>query len=255
MRHLEAHRIAEVTGVEVTRVEATDRGFRVTTLEGRVYEGQALIYCAGKEYKRLKVPGEAQFIGRGIGFCATCDAPLLTGKRVAVVGGGNSAFTAARDLLRFASEVHLIHRGDEFKADEQLVQEVTSAKNLIIHRSANVKAFLGKEKLTGVRISASGGESGEDLLVDGIFLEIGMIPNSDPLKGLVELNERGEIPVKPDMSTTFPGLFAAGDVTESKDKQIAIAVGQGAQAALSAYEYLYSKGLTKNKEEFKELWQ
>ncbi len=255
MRHLEAHRIAEVTGVEVTRVEATDRGFRVTTLEGRVYEGQALIYCAGKEYKRLKVPGEAQFIGRGIGFCATCDAPLLTGKRVAVVGGGNSAFTAARDLLRFASEVHLIHRGDEFKADEQLVQEVTSAKNLIIHRSANVKAFLGKEKLTGVRISASGGESGEDLLVDGIFLEIGMIPNSDPLKGLVELNERGEIPVKLDMSTTFPGLFAAGDVTESKDKQIAIAVGQGAQAALSAYKYLYSKGLTKNKEEFKELWQ
>ena len=255
MRHLEAHRIAEVTGVEVIRVEATDRGFSVTTLEGRRYEGRVLIYCAGKEYKRLEVPGEAQFLGRGIGFCATCDAPLFTGRRVAVVGGGNSAFTAARDLLRFASEVHLIHRGGEFRADEQLVLEVTSKKNLTLHRNANVRAFLGNEKLTGVRVGTLNGESLEDLLVDGVFLEIGMTPNSDPLKSLVELNERGEIPVKPDMSTAFPGLFAAGDVTDSKDKQIAIAVGQGAQAALSAYEYLYSKGLTKNKSEIKELWQ
>ncbi len=255
MRHLEAHRIAEVTGVEVIRVEAMDRGFRVITLEGRRYEGRALIYCAGKEYKRLEVPGEAQFLGRGIGFCATCDAPLFTGRRVAVVGGGNSAFTAVRDLLRFASEVHLIHRGGEFRADEQLVREVTSAKNLTLHRNANVRAFLGNEKLTGVRVGTLNGESLEDLLVDGVFLEIGMTPNSDPLRGLVELNERGEIQVKPNMSTAFPGLFAAGDVTDYKDKQIAIAVGQGAQAALSAYEYLYSKGLTKNKNEIRELWQ
>ncbi len=255
LRHLEAHKIAEAIGHDVIRVETMERGFRATTSEGRRYEGRALIYCAGKEYKRLEVPGEAQFLGRGIGFCATCDAPLFTGRRVAVVGGGNSAFTAARDLLRFASEVHLIHRGGEFRADEELVREVTAAKNLTLHRNANVRAFLGKEKLTGVRISASTGELGEDLLVEGVFLEIGMTPNSDPLRGLVELNEFGEIPVKPDMSTMFPGLFAAGDVTDSKDKQIAIAVGQGAQAALSAYEYLYSKGLTKNKSEIRELWQ
>jgi alkyl hydroperoxide reductase subunit F len=255
MRHLEAHRIAEALGREVIRVEATGRGFRATTGDGRRYEGRALIYCAGKEYKRLEVPGEEKFIGRGIAFCATCDAPLYTGRRVAVVGGGNSAFTAARDLIRFASEVHLIHRGGEFKADEGLVREVTAAKNVKLHRNAQVRAFLGGEKLTGVRIGGSTDEAGVDLLVDGVFLEVGMIPNSDPLRGLVEVNERGEVPVGRDMSTAFPGLFAAGDVTDVKEKQIAIAVGQGAQAALSAYEYLYTKGLTKNKAEKREAWQ
>lgn len=255
MRHLEAHRIAEALGREVVRVEATGRGFRATTGDGRRYEGKALIYCAGKEYKRLEVPGEEKFIGRGIAFCATCDAPLYTGRRVAVVGGGNSAFTAARDLIRFASEVHLIHRGGEFKADEGLVREVTAAKNVKLHRNTQVRAFLGGEKLTGVRIGGSTDEAGVDLLVDGVFLEVGMTPNSDPLRGLVEVNERGEVPVGRDMSTAFPGLFAAGDVTDVKEKQIAIAVGQGAQAALSAYEYLYSKGLTKNKTEKREAWQ
>lgn len=160
-----------------------------------------------------------------------------------------------RDLLRFASEVHLIHRGDEFKADEELVREVTAAKNLKLHRNAQVRAFLGGEKLTGVRIGGPADETGVDLLVDGVFLEVGMIPNSDPLRGLVELNEWGEAPVGRDMSTSFPGLFAAGDVTDVKEKQIAIAVGQGAQAALSAYEYLYEKGLTKNKAAKREAWQ
>lgn len=251
-RHLEAHRIAEGTGIEVARVEATKQGFKATTSSGKKYEGKTLIYCAGKEYKRLEVPGETKFIGKGIGFCATCDAPLYTGRRVAVVGGGNSALTATRDLIRFASEVHLIHRGDALKADGELADDVAKAKNVKLHLNTVVYAFLGDAKLTGVRISTKG-EEAQDLLVEGVFLEVGLIPNTAPLIGLVELNQRGEVPVTHEMSTSFPGLFAAGDVTDGKEKQIAIAVGQGAQAALTAYEYLYAKGLTKKLT--RETWQ
>ena len=173
--------------------------------------------------------------------------------KVAVVGGGNSALTAARDLLRFASELHLIHRGEKLSADEDLVKEASTDKKLKLHLKTNVLAFLGEDKLTGVRINSDG--KPEDLLVDGVFLEVGLIPNSAPLIGLVQLNERGEVPVAMDMSTSFPGFFAAGDVTDVKDKQISIAIGQGAQAALSAYEYLHSNGLTKEKRESREDWQ
>jgi alkyl hydroperoxide reductase subunit F len=255
MRHLEAHRIAELTGIEVIRIEAKPHSFRAIASDGRHFEGRVLIYCAGKEYKRLEVPGEAKYIGKGIAFCATCDAPLYMGRSVAVVGGGNSAFTAARDLLRFASDIHIIHRGETFKADEALIREVTAAKNVKIHLASVVQAFLGDERLTGIRISTSPSELGQDLLIDGVFLEVGMTPNSEPLKGFVELNDLGEVPIERDMSTVIPGLYAAGDVTDVKEKQIAIAIGQGAQAALSAYEYLYEKGLTKNKGEVREAWQ
>ncbi len=222
---------------------------------GVPYEGHVLIYCAGMEYKRLEVPGEEKFIGKGIGFCATCDAPLFTERSVAVIGGRNSALTAARDLIRFASEIHLIHRGDDLKADQELVKGVLSAKNVKVHLKTTVQAFLGDQKLSGVRVFDSTQNSTNDITVDGAFIEIGMTTNSDPLRGLAELNDRGEVKIDNDQATSFPGLYAAGDVTEVKDKQIAIAVGQGAQAALAAYEYLHVKGLTQNKAKIKEIWQ
>ena len=150
--HLENYPVAEALGANVVQVKKEDDRFVVVTDDNRQFRALSIIYCAGKEYRRLGVPGEELFIGKGIGFCATCDAPLYQGKRVAVVGGGNSAFTAVRDLLNFASEVHLIHRQNEFKADEALVQEVARAKNVIFHTPMIVNSFLGKEKLTGVRL-------------------------------------------------------------------------------------------------------
>ncbi|MGA2309960.1 MAG: FAD-dependent oxidoreductase [Candidatus Bathyarchaeia archaeon] len=253
--HLEGYPIAEALGSDVVMIRKTDDSFVVLTDDDRQFRARSVIYCAGKEYNRLGVPGEEQFIGKGIGFCATCDAPLYRDKRVAVVGGGNSAFTSARDLLSFASEVHLIHRRKEFKADAALVQEVLKVKNLTVHTDTVVRSFLGKDKLTGVRLESVDGKDRFDLNVDGVFLEIGLNPNTSPLKALVELNKRGEVPVSKDQSTTIKGLFAAGDVTDVEEKQISIAVGQGALAALAAHKYLVQNHLTNSKIGPKEQWE
>jgi alkyl hydroperoxide reductase subunit F len=174
---------------------------------------------------------------------------------VAVVGGGNSAFTAARDLLSFASEVHLIHRRKDFRADAALVQEVLKAKSITVHTPMIVRSFLGENKLTGVRLESVDGKERYDLNVDGVFLEVGLTPNTSPLNGLVELNERGEVPVNRDQSTSVKGLFAAGDCTDVEEKQISIAVGQGALAALTAHKYLVQTGFTRSKIGLKESWQ
>jgi alkyl hydroperoxide reductase subunit F len=254
-KHMEKYPVAEDLGASVVKVIKKDERFLVTTEDGRRFIGRSLIYCAGKEFSRLGVPGEEQFIGRGIGFCATCDAPLYRGKRVAVVGGGNSAFTAVRDLENYASEIHLIHRRDEFSADEALIQEAEASRKVTFHKLTIVKSFLGKEKLTGVRLESVGDGNRFDLLVDGVFLEVGLTPNSAPLRGFIELNEFGEIPIKPDNSTKVKGFFAAGDVTDVGEKQISIAVGHGALAALSAYKYLFENKLITNKKRLTDVWQ
>lgn len=253
--HLEKYPIAEALGSDAAQVKKIDNGFVVVTEDNRQFRVRSVIYCAGKEYNRLGVPGEESLVGKGVGFCATCDAPLYRDKRVAVVGGGNSAFTSARDLLNFASEVHLIHRRKEFTADAALVQEVLNSKNVTVHVGMVVRSFLGKDKLTGVQLESADGKDTYDLSIDGVFLEIGLKPNTNPLKDLVELNDRGEVPVNRDQSTTVKGLFAAGDVTDVEEKQISIAVGQGALAALSAHRYLIENGLTSSRIGLKEPWE
>jgi len=252
--HAESYPLAELLGVTVTRVEQANRGFLVHTDDGREIAAHAVIYCAGKEYKRLGVPNEERFIGRGIAFCATCDAPLYRGRRVAVVGGGNSAFTAVRDLLGFASKIHLIHRREGFSADAALVDEVQAHPKVTFHTPYEVRAFVGQDALEGVEIIASGDEEAHVLDVDGVFLEIGLSPNSDAVSGLLALNEKGEILVEADRSTALPGFFAAGDVTTVPEKQIAVAVGHGALAALSAYEYLAERGVVTRKPELASEW-
>jgi alkyl hydroperoxide reductase subunit F len=140
--------------------------------------------------------------------------------------------------MNFASEIHLIHRSDEFRADETLVDAVKLSNKVLFHTSVVVNSFLGWDKLSGVRLESASGTDRYDVAVDGVFLEIGLIPNSSPVLGLVELNEVGEILVNRDQSTSVEGLYAAGDVTEVEEKQISIAVGQGAMAALSAHKYM-----------------
>mgnify|MGYP006289824875 CR=1 FL=1 len=252
--HVESYPIAELLGVTVTDVERAHDGFLVHLDDGREIGAHAVIYCAGKEYTRLGVPNEERFIGRGIAFCATCDAPLYRGRRVAVVGGGNSAFTAVRDLLGFASEIHLIHRRKRFRADAALVAEVQDHPKVSFHTPYEVRAFVGENALKGVEIVASGDGQTYVLDVDGVFLEIGLTPNSDAVSRLLALNDKGEIPVEADRSTALPGFFAAGDVTTVPEKQIAVAVGQGAVAALSAYEYLAYKGVVTRKPELEADW-
>jgi NADH-dependent peroxiredoxin subunit F len=236
--HAEAYPVAERCHTSAREVRRTATGFAVETEDGDRYRGKTVIYAAGKQYCRLGVAGEDRFIGHGIAFCATCDAPLYRDKRVAIIGGGNSAFTAARDLLAFAREVHLIHMLGDFQADPVLVAEVRKSPRVTIHLKTEVREFTGDAELSGVRVSAVDGSDRHDLSVDGVFLEIGLTPNSEPVARLVELNTNGEVPVGRDQSTEVAGLFAAGDVADEPDKQIVIAAGAGARAALAADRYL-----------------
>jgi alkyl hydroperoxide reductase subunit F len=253
--HMENYQVAEVLGLNVISVIKEGKSFIAKIEDDKSYKAKSIIYCAGKEYRKLGVPGEERFIGKSIGFCATCDAPLYSGKRVAIVGGGNSAFTAARDLLNFASEVHLIHRRKEFKADKALVEEVINSENVKVHTPWAVESFLGEEKLKGVSLKSPDKKKKMKIDVDGVFLEIGLTPNTRPIKDLVPLNSWSEITIEKDQSTKVSGFFAAGDVTDVSEKQISVAVGDGAKAALAAHRYLVENKLTKSKVGVKETWQ
>jgi alkyl hydroperoxide reductase subunit F len=241
--HAERYPIAEQLGVKVGSIRKHGDLFVVDTAQGVSFSAKAVIYCTGKEYRTLGVPGENLFLGRGIAFCATCDAPLFKDRNVAVVGGGNSAFTAARDLLGHAREIHIINILKDFQADPVLMDEVAKARHVSLHGGMQVVEFLGKDRLNGVRLVSTDNTRRMDLSVDGVFLEIGLSPNSLPVKELVSLNKEGEIVVGRDQSTSVPGFFAAGDVTDETEKQIVVAAGAGAKAALAAYRYLLDKKL------------
>lgn len=245
--HAEQYPIAEHLGEKVTGVEFDNAVFQVLTDGDHRFKSRSIIYGAGKDYQRLGVPGEDKFIGHGIAFCATCDAPLYRGKRVAVVGGGNSAFTAVRDLAGFAKELFLIHRRKDYRADESLVRAIKELPRVRLYTDTTVLEYLGGETLRAVRLRSSGEKKEFELEVDAVFLEIGLTPNTDPVKGLMELNLRGEITVKKDNATSVPGFFAAGDATDVADKQIIIAAGEGAKAAIGAYNYLIANKLFEKK--------
>jgi NADH-dependent peroxiredoxin subunit F len=254
-QHMESFPLSEISGFNVSAIDKTNDHFTVTLDDGRQFSSNSVIYCAGKEYKKLGIPGEERYIGKGIGFCATCDAPFYRGRKVAVIGGGNSAFTAARDLLNYASEIHLIHRRNVFSADESLVSSVADSRKIHIHKNMVVREVLGNTRLMGVRLMSADGEEWKDIPVDGVFLEIGLSPNTGPIKNLLKLNEKHEIPVDCRAATEIPGFFAAGDVTDVPEKQIAIAVGEGAKAALTAHKYLLSKDLTGSRVRIGESWE
>jgi alkyl hydroperoxide reductase subunit F len=236
--HVERHQVAERLHTTVSRIARLDHGFGIETSDGVEYEATTVIYCTGKRYRRLGVPGESRFLGRGIAFCATCDAPLYRDKAVAIIGGGNSAFSAARDLLPFAAAIHLVNILFDWQADPVLFDEVRSDKRTVLHPATEVTEYLGRDHLEGVRLKSRDGHERVDLGVQGVFLEIGLVPNSGLVVGLVDLNVDGEVVVGRDQSTSLAGLFAAGDVTDESEKQIVVAAGAGAKAALAAHRYL-----------------
>jgi len=223
---------AEVTGVAIHK----DGSFSVKTEEGE-YQSRAVILATGKRSRLLGVPGEREFAGRGVSYCATCDGPLFSKKIVAVVGGGNSAVQAAIELSGVSPTVYLVARGD-YVADPVLLDKMQAAENIIELKGYVVEDIYGKdvvEKLT-IREIASG--KVQDLAVKGVFVEVGLEPNSEFMTEVVEVNEQREIIIDCRTRTNIPGLFAAGDVTNGPDKQIVIAAGDGSKAALMAYDYL-----------------
>jgi alkyl hydroperoxide reductase subunit F len=239
VHHAGHHKAAWALNAEVTRVEKKGPVFLAHIKDRKKpLSAKSVIYCAGKHYRRLGVPNEERFIGKGIAFCATCDAPLYRNRPVAVIGGGNSAFTAARDLLGFADSISIVDIAPEFSADPMLAESVLKSPKVKTWQAHRVLEFVGKDSLHGVRITPVSEERPLEIAAEGVFLEIGLLPNSGPVEKLLELNPDGEIPAGPDGSTAVPGFFAAGDVTDGPVKQIITAAASGAQAALAAYEYL-----------------
>lgn len=221
-----------------TKVSKSNGGFRIDTENGDVYYAQAAIIATGKSPKLLEAPGEKEFTGRGVTYCATCDAPLYAGMPVAVIGGGNSGLDAVMQLMKICPKVYLIEKEGKLCGDEILVRKISDAPNVeLIHRSA-VREIRGEQFVTSIVLEDMDTGNMREIPVQGVFVEIGLNPNSGLVKDLLKLNEYGEIPVDCAARTELEGLYAAGDVTAIPEKQIIVAAGDGAKAALGAYSYI-----------------
>lgn len=229
--------IDQKIGYKVSRLEKTKGGFEATSETADRYQSKAVIFATGKRPRKLNVPGEAEFTGKGVTYCAICDGPVFSGQRVAVVGGGNSALEAALDMVKIAEHVDLVSL-TPLTGDAVLIDKLSDAKNLSIFTEHQTEKIEGEDLVQGMLIKDLKSGDSKRLEVTGVFIEIGLEPNSDPVSGLVKLNKWGEVPVSCSCETTMPGLYAAGDVTDVPEKQIVVATGEGAKAALQAHRYL-----------------
>ena len=226
--------------LEIDKVLILDRSgneFIVNTATGAAYRARAVILAQGKQPRKLGVEGEERYLGRGLSVCATCDGPLFRDKVVAIVGGGNSALQTAIEMSGIAREVHLVVRST-IKADEAYVKAYEKKANIITHKNSIVSKLQGNSMLNGITLKDRTSGKETDLSVDGVFAETGWIPNTAFLEGFVDMNQEKEVIIDIDCHTSVPGIFAAGDITNVRTKQIITAAGEGAKAALSAYDYL-----------------
>jgi len=227
----------------VVKISKKRTGFSVETEKNR-YESKAVLLATGADPRFLGVPGEKEFIGRGVGYCATCDGPLFASRTVAVVGGGNSAFESALFLSRFAAKIYILEASDRVRASAEIQDQAKATKKIVVIANAKVLRILGNKFVTGIQYldQKSGTESTID--AEGVFVKIGYKPASLIAGMLAELNEAGEIKYDANtFQTKTPGLFAAGDVSSIKYKQIVIACGEGAKAVLSISEHFRDGGL------------
>jgi thioredoxin reductase (NADPH) len=227
------HEFERVVGLDLkgeAKIVKTDRG---------VYEAKAVVIASGSSYSELGIPGEKEFKGRGVSYCGICDGPLFKGKRVLVVGGGNSAVVTALYLAELSSEVKVAHRRDAFRAEEARVNALLGKGNVEVFWNTEVKEIKGGKIVEkAVLFNNKTGET-KELPVDGVFIQVGETPNSKIAKEAgVEVDEHGYIIVDSRQRTNVPGVYAAGDVTNHPVKQVGTAVGQGITAALEAYGYI-----------------
>jgi alkyl hydroperoxide reductase subunit F len=197
-----------------------------------------VILSTGARWRNMNVPGEAEFRTKGVAYCPHCDGPLFKGKRVAVIGGGNSGVEAAIDLAGIVAHVTLLEFDSVLRADAVLQNKLRSLPNVTIITSAQTTEVTGTDKVNGLNYKDRVSGEAHHVELEGIFVQIGLVPNTDWLKGVVELSPRGEIVVDAKGQTSVPGVFAAGDCTTVPYKQIIIAMGEGAKASLSAFDHL-----------------
>jgi len=232
--HMEQFNVEVKEGESVTSISKEGNIVKVKTDKGE-YTTKTAIIASGRVPRKLGVEGEEEFKNRGVTYCATCDAPLFADKEVAVIGGGNSALDAALQLIKIAKKIYLINIAPTLRADPIMVEKAKNSEKVVIYNSTKVEKINGDTFAKGIKISREGKE--ENLAVEGIFIEIGSIPASDSIKN-IEKNEIGEIVVNCSCETSIPGIFAAGDVTNVYAKQIIVACGEGAKAALASFEYI-----------------
>jgi len=232
--------LERMLGERVQNIRVDGRAKVLELVSGKEVKARAVIVASGAEKRRLEIPGESEFAGRGVVYCSTCDGPFYRDKTIAIVGGGNSALEAAVEMSGIVKKVYVVSRR-EWSADEVLKDKAGSAKQ--------VKALVGYEPLEIVgsemveQLTLRNLKTGKTrkLKVDGVFIEVGLSPNSDLVLDLVSTNQRGEVVVDEMGDTGVRGVFAAGDVTATKDKQIVIAAGEGAKAELAAFDYLITQ--------------
>lgn len=227
---------------EVKKVKKINEKFIVTTKTKHNFESKAVIVASGADPRPLEVKGEKEFLGKGVSYCATCDAPLFSGKRVAVIGGGNAGFETAIALSKWAKKIYILEYGPEVKADKENQEKLAKTKKAEIITNVALKEICGRKFVDSIIYQNLQTKKNFALAVEGVFVEIGYQPATAFVKDLVDFNERDEIKVDFETyQTKTPGLFAAGDCNMGQFKQIITACGEGAKAALAAYLYLSKK--------------
>jgi thioredoxin reductase (NADPH) len=227
----------------ITGIEKVDSHFRITLQSGETHEAKSVILATGSNKRHLDVPGEKEFSGKGVTYCATCDAFFYRNKTVAVIGGGDSAVEGAAIAAQVASKVYLVHRRPDFRAEPYWVEKVKSKDNVVFVLERQVKEILGDTKVTGIKLDQPF-EGSDTLTVDGVFIEVGSLPATDLALQLgCALDERGFLKVDAGMHTSVPGVFGAGDLTSGSNHfaQFTTAAGEASIAANSVFTYLESE--------------
>jgi len=240
--HLESHARrfgAEIhTGVEVQGLTKSGHTVNIQTSAGAI-QAEAVLVATGSTYKHLGVPGEQEHIGRGVHFCATCDAPLYRGRDVTVVGGGNSAIQESLFIAKFAKHVTLLVRGPELRGTEILREQLQALSNVLFRYNTVVESLRGDgARITGLHVRDTAAGNEHDLRTDAVFVFIGLLANTQPFAGTIDLDSSGFVVTKSNFATSLPGVYAAGDVRSGSTWQIASAVGEGVSATLAIRAYL-----------------
>ncbi|QGY42274.1 FAD-binding protein [Maribellus comscasis] len=226
------------SNIKITKYKLEGEVKEIELEDGRSFKGKSVILTPGGRPRSLNVEGEGEFKGKGISYCATCDGDFFTGKEVVVVGGGNSALEEAVALTTYATKVTIVHQFDHFQAFEHAVQEAKKNPKIEFIMESELRGFYGNGQLQKVAIEHLPSGKTSELTTDGTFIFVGYQPNTESIKGLVDLNERGEIVVDSGMKTSVDGVFAAGDCITKRYRQVTTAVADGTIAALSVSEYL-----------------
>jgi NADH-dependent peroxiredoxin subunit F len=225
------------SGEEVKGISRFNSVFEIRTQNDDSYQAKAVIIATGKKPRRLNVPGEDRLLSRGVSYCSVCDGPLFSGERIAVIGGGNSALEAVEDLGKIADHIYSITEAN-YTGDAVIVDRIRNNPRITELHEYEVIEIKGSEKVEEVVVRRIKNGEKEILAVRGVFVEIGLIPNSSPFMDILKLNSLQEIEINCNCETNIPGIYAAGDVTNTPEKQIIIAAGEGAKASLQANRYL-----------------